>query len=202
MDEAKVKDVFPMQAGIMQAISDLGGYGFNPDMDLLLLSKCGNRLITPVVEMLLDGADRLTQAHIERLAALIMFEYGEPWKRIKEALMLEYNPLSASQYHEEETTDIAGESSDNDSTEHKTDVSAANTPTGPGNYIPDGQESTETQSSNKSKSNTTRTLDRTSNSTSFKSADLLQSEIAMRVNSRFTAQVLEDVKNYIAMMIY
>lgn len=200
MTEIRVKEVFPMSNGIMAAVSDIGGYGFNADTDLLLLSKCGQRCITPIVEMLLDGADRLSQGHIERLAALIMAEYGDGWKRIKDALTMEYNPLSASQYHEEEVTDTSGETGDNSSEKQKQDVSAINV--SPGTYIPDERNVNESTSSGTSKTQAVRKLDRTHNGTSYKSSELLMSEMAMRANNRFMAQVLDDVKNYIAMMIY
>lgn len=200
MTEIRVKEVFHISSGIMAAVSALGGYDFNPDSDLLLLSKCGQRCITPIVEMLLDGADRLSQAHIDRLAALIMAEYGDGWNRIKDALTLEYNPLSASQYHEEETTDTSGETDDNSSEKQKQDVSAINV--SPGTYIPDEQNVNESTSKGTSKTQAVRKLDRTHNGTSYKSSELLMSEMAMRANNRFMAQVLDDVKNYIAMMIY
>lgn len=200
MTETRVKDVFPMSNGIMSAVSDLGGYDFNADTDLLLLSKCGQRCITPIVEMLLDGSDKLTQGHIERLAALIMSEYGDGWNRIKDALTMEYNPLSASQYHEEEITDTSGETGDNTSEKQMQDVSAINV--SPGTYIPDEQNLNESTSSGTSKTQAIRKLDRTHNGTSYKTSDLLMSEMAMRANNRFMAQVLDDVKNYIAMMIY
>lgn len=200
MTEIRVKEVFPTSSGIMAAVSALGGYDFNPDSDLLLLSKCGQRCITPIIEMLLDGADRLSQDHIDRLAALIMAEYGDGWNRIKDALTLEYNPLSASQYHEEETTDTSGETGDNSSEKQKQDVSAINV--SPGAYIPDEQNVNESTSKGTSKTQAVRKLDRTHNGTSYKSSELLMSEMAMRANNRFMAQVLDDVKNYIAMMIY
>lgn len=200
MTETRVKDVFPMSSGIMSAVSDLGGYDFNADTDLLLLSKCGKRCITPIVEMLLDGSDKLTEGHIERLAALIMSEYGDGWNRIKDALTMEYNPLSASQYHEEEITDTSGETGDETKEKQMQDVSAINV--SPGTYIPDEQNLNESTSNGKSKTQAIRKLDRTHNGTSYKTSDLLMSEMAMRANNRFMAQVLEDVKNYIAMMIY
>lgn len=200
MTETRVKDVFPMYDGIMAAISANRGYDFNSDTDLLLLSKCGKRCITPIVEMLLDGSDKLTESHIERLAALIVSEYGDGWDRIKDALTMEYNPLSASTYHEEEVTDTTGESGDQSTEQRKQDVSGINVT--PGTYIPDEQNASESTSTGTSKTQAIRKLDKTLNGTSYKSSELLTSEMAMRASNRFMAHVLEDVKNYIAMMIY
>ena len=198
----RVSDIFPLQGGIMYAISDIGGYDFNADMDLLLLSKCGMREISPVVSLILDGKDRLSSNDIKRLARLILSEYGDAWSRIKDTLQLEYSPLTASTYHEEETTDITGENEDTSNETHTQDISAMNTPTATGSYIPDNQNASESRNTASNKSKAVRTLDKTSTATSFRNSDLVQSEIALRVNSRFTEQVLNDVKLYIAMMLY
>lgn len=200
MTEIKVKDVFPISNGIMNSISMIGNYDFTPDSDLLLLSKCGNRYVTPIIELLLDGDSILTTSKIDRLAALIISEYGDSWKHIQNALEIEYNPLSASQYHEEEITDTSGETGDSSSEKQKQDVSAINVSAG--TYIPDEQNVNESTSTGISKTQAKRTLDRVHNGTSYKSSDLILSEMSMRANNRFMAKVLDDVKNYIAMMIY
>lgn len=200
MTEIKVKDVFPMSNGIMSVISTSGGYTFNADIDLRLLATCGKRCITPIVEMLLDGSTTLSNDLLERLAALILSEYKEAWDKIKDTLTMEYNPLSASQYHEEETTDAEGENTDTSKEEQLNDVSTTNAL--PDNFISDGKTTNDTKASGKSKNKSTRILTRTSNSTSYKPVDLIQSEIDMRVQNKFTSRVLEDVKNYIAMPIY
>ncbi len=200
MTEIKVKDVFPMSNGIMSVISTSGGYTFNADIDLRLLATCGKRCITPIVEMLLDGSTTLSNDLLERLASLILSEYKEAWDKIKDTLTMEYNPLSASQYHEEETTDAEGENTDTSKEEQLNDVSTTNAL--PDNFISDGKTTNDTKASGKSKNKSTRILTRTSNSTSYKPVDLIQSEIDMRVQNKFTSRVLEDVKNYIAMPIY
>jgi len=200
MTEIKVKDVFPMSNGIMSVISTSGGYTFNADIDLRLLATCGKRCITPIVEMLLDGSTMLSSDLLGRLAALILSEYKEAWDKIKDTLTMEYNPLSASQYHEEETTDAEGENTDTSKEEQLNDVSTTNAL--PDNFISDGKTTNDTKASGKSKNKSTRILTRTSNSTSYKPVDLIQSEIDMRVQNKFTSRVLEDVKNYIAMPIY
>lgn len=201
MTEIKVKDVFPIDNGIFTAIAAAAApLDFPSDLDLLLLSKCGNRCITPIVEMLLDNSGRLTQAALDRLAALIVSEYGEAWSRIKEALELEYNPLSSNNYHEEETTNTEGETEDK-SNENTSKVIATDSQL-PQSMLSDGGETLIGTNTGTNKNTVKRTLTRTNNGTSFKSSELLQSEIKMRIDSRFTAQVVEDVKNYIAMMLY
>lgn len=200
MSNIRVRDIFPIQGGIMYAISDIGGYEFNSDMDLLLLSKCGMREISPVVCLILDDKERLSSNDIRRLARLILSEYGDAWSRIKDTLLLEYNPLTETTYHEEETTDITGENEDSSTEQHTQDVSAMNTSAG--TYIPDNLNASESKNTASNKSKAVRTLDKTSSATSYRISDLVQSEIALRVNSRFTDQVLNDVKNYIAMMLY
>lgn len=189
-----------MQAGIIAALSQAGNYDFNADMDMLLLSKCGMRNITPIVEMMLGSSETLDSESLSRMAALILSEYKPSWDKIRDALTLEYNPLSASIYHEELTIDTSGETTDRNSQIEQNDVSTSDTL--PDNYISDGKNTSESNSSGTNTTKETRTLDRNSNGTSYKSSELLQSEIQMRINSRFTAQVIEDVKNYISMPIY
>lgn len=201
MTEIRVKDVFPVYNGLFTAIAAAAPtLDFPKDLDLLLLSKCGNRCITPIVEMLLDGSGRLSAASLDRLAVLIVSEYGEAWDRIKTALEIEYNPLSSSTYHEEETTDTEGETVDENS--ESTSKVMATASQLPSDMLSDGGSSSEAKVKGSNTSKVKRTLDRTNNGTSYKSSELLQSEIKMRIDSRFTAQVVTDVKNYIAMMIY
>ena len=208
MTATKVKSVFPIDNGIMYAISGLlpslfsdeEGNTLYPDLDLLLLSKCGNRLITPIVDMLLDTSGTLPSASISRLAALIVSEYGEAWERINTALTVEYNPLYNGTYHEEIKQETEGETGDSTNETSNNDVSAFNT--SPGNYVTDGKTTSESKATGTNKSAMKRTLDRTSMGANYRSSDLLQSEIDMRVNTRFTSQVIQDVKNYIAMQIY
>lgn len=201
MTEIKVKDVFPVENGIFTSIAAVASpLTFPADLDLLLLSKCGNRCITPIVEMLLDGSGQLTQAALDRLAALIVSEYGESWTRIKEALEMEYNPLSSNIYHEEETTDTEGTTQDNNS-ENSSKVIATDSQLST-SMLSDGGETVTGVNTGSNTSKIKRTLNRTANGTSYKSSELLQSEIQMRIDSRFTAQIVNDVKNYIAMMLY
>lgn len=201
MTEIKVKDVFPVDNGLFVSIAAAApSLDFPADLDLLLLSKCGNRCITPIVEMLLDGSGKLTGASLDRLAALIVSEYGEAWDRIKTALEIEYNPLSSNTYHEEENTETEGESLDKNNETTSNAISTASQL--PSDMLSDGGSNSEATVKGSSTSKVKRTLNRTNNGTSYKSSDLLQSEIKMRIDSRFTAQVVQDVKNYIAMMLY
>lgn len=200
MTEITVRQVFPLSNGIMSVISTSGGYGFNNDMDIKLLATCGKRCITPIVEMLLDGATAFDDDLLNRLAALILSEYKDSWDRVKDTLTMEYNPLSASQYNETETTDTQGENSDTSTEVKQDDVSTADSL--PDNYISDGKSTNDSTASGTHRNTSTRTLTRTSNSTSYKPVDLIKSEIDMRIQNKFTSRVIDDVKNYIAMPIY
>ena len=199
-NELTVKDVFPMTDGIMKSISTLGEYDFNSDMDLLLLSKCGRREITPIVYMLLDSDTTLSQAKLDRLAAIILVEYGDGWNRFKNALQIEYNPIAASVVTETESIESEGTTGNTSNEVSQKDVATADSL--PSNYVSDGKNTSETTDEGTNSNNSTRTLERTSNGTSYKSSDLISSELDMRINRRFMSQVLDDVKNYIAMQIY
>ena len=199
-NELTVKDVFPMTDGIMKSISTLGEYNFNSDMDLLLLSKCGRREITPIVYMLLDSDTTLSQAKLDRLAAIILVEYGDGWNRFKDALQIEYNPLSASLYKETETVESEGTTGNTSNETSQRGIATADTV--PSNYVSDDKNTSESTDTGTNTNSSSRVLERTSNGTSYKSSDLISSELDMRINRRFMSQVLDDVKNYIAMQIY
>lgn len=192
-----VKEIFPTSQGIMYAISEAGNYNFSRDMDLRLIATCGKRLVTPIVDLLLETEK---DDFIGRITALILSEYQESWDKIHETLIMKYNPLSASQYNETEITDDDSKNTDTNKEVKQNDVSTSDSL--PDNFISDGKSTNDTQGSSTSKSSTKRTLTRTSNSTSYKPVDLLKSEIEMRIENKFISRVLEDVKNYIAMPIY
>ena len=200
MTETRVRDVFPLKQGIMSLIATSGGYDFNDDLDLRLLANCGKRCITPVVEMVLETSQTLTEDELQRLATLILSEYKDTWDRVKTTLTMEYNPLSANQYTETENIAVEGINTDKNEEVKQDDVSTSDSL--PDNFISDGKSTSNTTATGTTNSNTTRTLSRTSNGTSYKAMDLINSEIKMRIENRFIARILEDVKNYIAMPIY
>lgn len=199
MIEIRVKDVFPVSNGIMSAISESCGYNLNADMDLRLLAMCGKRCISPTVELVLDSETSLSDEALARLTSLLVFEYKESWDKIRNTLMLEYNPLSASQYNEVESIDESGENTDTNNNVTQSDIPTFDKPD---NYVSDSKNSSETKGSGTTKSTSKRTLTRTSNSTNYKPVDLLKSEIDMRVQNKFISRIMEDVKNYISMPIY
>ncbi len=201
--EIRVKQVFPIVNGLFShmniSISDFG-VDSPDDLDLLLISKCGYRIITPVVQMLLDGNDKLSESALTRLGKLILSEYGSTWIRIKESLNLEYNPLQNSIYREEETTNTDSESGDSSTEVSANDVSTFDT--NPTNYASNGKTTNDATSTGTQKQAVKRVLERTSNGTQYSSSELVKSEIEMRISTRFTERVLTDVKNYIAMCLY
>ena len=202
MTGTRVRDVFPLEDGLFSKIAALApDLEFPLDLDLLLISKCGNRNITPIVEMLLDSSGRLSAASLGRLAALIVSEYLDSWKRVREALELEYNPLTSNTYHEEETTASEGESGDTNKETQATDVSPSLSDLQK-EYLSDGKTTSEATGTGTTRSSVTRTLDRSSSASSYRNSDVVRAEIEMRVNSRFVAQIISDVKNYVAMQIY
>lgn len=201
--EIRVKQVFPIVNGLFShmniSISDFG-VDSPDDLDLLLISKCGYRIITPVVQMLLDGNDKLSESALTRLGKLILSEYGSTWIRIKESLNLEYNPLQNSVYREEETTNTDSESGDSSTEVSANDVSTFDT--NPTNYASNGKTTNDATYTGTQKQAVKRVLERTSNGTQYSSSELVKSEIEMRISTRFTERVLTDVKNYIAMCLY
>lgn len=208
MNEIRVKEVFPIKNGLFShiplyfiglTVTDFN-FANDDEADLLLLSKCGNRLITPIVEMLLDDNNKLSEEALKTLGSLILSEYGDTWKHVKDALILEYNPLKNSVYTEKETTNTEGEAGETGQETSENDVSTFDT--NPVNYASAGKTKNDTSNSANNKQLVERTLERTSNGTGYSGSELIQSEINMRIANRLIELVLNDVKNYIALAIY
>lgn len=195
----KVKDVFPISNGVF-AKMDFDFTPLNKDnLDLILLSKCGKREVTPIVEMLSkDGI--LSDDSLQKIADMIIYEYGYNWQKVNNALMVEYSPLENAVYHEEECTDIDGETGDSVNEINKSDVSAFDQPID--EYTSNNKAETETQNKGTEKKNVKRTLDRTANGTGLSNSQLIKSELALRESTNYSNQIINDVKNYISLALY
>lgn len=89
----KIKDVLNVDNGFFKYINyPLDNFTFT-ELDLLFLSKYGNRLISPVVENLLDVNGELTTTNLELLGKLINNMYSFSWNDKKSILNVEYEPL-------------------------------------------------------------------------------------------------------------
>lgn len=89
-----INEVFSISNGVYGAIASLypDDYQFlfgsieSADMDIEMLSRCGNRICSPIVT--------LADENPETVARLIMNRYRDNWRKIKEALSLQYDVLN------------------------------------------------------------------------------------------------------------
>lgn len=89
-----VKEVFPLENGVYGAIQTVAPTDYTylfgsiepSDLDLELLSKCGNRICSPVVTF--------SEEDPIKVAYLIMNRYCQNWKRIKDAMNISYDVLN------------------------------------------------------------------------------------------------------------
>lgn len=89
----KIKDVLNVDNGFFVYINyPLDNFTFT-ELDLLFLSKYGEREISPVVENLLDVNGELSNTNLELLGKLINNMYSYSWNDQKNILNTEYEPL-------------------------------------------------------------------------------------------------------------
>lgn len=94
----KIKDVLNIDNGFFAYINyPLDNFTFK-ELDLLFLSKYGERLISPVVENLLDVNGELSNTNLELLGKIIYNMYSYSWNDQKSVLNVNYDPLE--NYHE------------------------------------------------------------------------------------------------------
>lgn len=88
-----IKDILNVDNGFFMYINyPIDNFTFT-ELDLLFLSKYGDRLISPVVENLLDVNGELSNTNLELLGKLINNMYSYSWNDQKSILNTEYEPL-------------------------------------------------------------------------------------------------------------
>lgn len=86
--------------GIFNALSNLGvdlPWEEVVEADTLDIEYFGNhsgaKMVAPLVSVLLDDADQLTEQQMETLARIIWTKFSEPWKHLWATNVVEYNPI-------------------------------------------------------------------------------------------------------------
>lgn len=86
--------------GIFNALSNIGvdlPWGEAVEADTLDIDYFGNhsgaKEASPLVSILLDDADQLTEQQMETLARIIWTKFSEPWKHLWATNVVEYNPI-------------------------------------------------------------------------------------------------------------
>lgn len=108
----RIKDVISIERGFFAFINyAIDNFTFT-QLDLLFLSKYGEREISPIIESLLDENKQLSNAKLELLGAIINNMFSHSWDNQNEILIAEYNPLE--NYYE--TIETIRESENNNTT--------------------------------------------------------------------------------------
>lgn len=89
----KIKDIFTLETGLFSFINyQVDDFTFH-QLDLLFLSKYGEREISPMIEALLDENKQLTTPKLQLLGDIIRNMYAHTWDNQNVILTSEYNPL-------------------------------------------------------------------------------------------------------------
>lgn len=174
----KVLEVFPFDNGLFSHI-DYQFWNFSSDeLDLLLLSKCGARAISPIVNLVRNHEDSvLTASQLEKLGSLILKQYKFKWDKLINLHALEYDVLRnyLDEYDEvlvdDDTSSVSktlAKVEEEDQTSHSASAS--------------GSSNTQsTQSSNDSESNRqgvfTSNFSRATSDTTLRTDDLEESKV-------------------------
>lgn len=99
----RIKDIISIEQGFFAFINyEIGDFTF-AQLDLLFLTKYGEREISPIIETLLDENKQLSNAKLELLGTIIRNMFANSWDSQNDVLMAEYNPLE-NYYEKLETT--------------------------------------------------------------------------------------------------
>lgn len=89
----RIKDVLSIEQGFFKFINyTIDNFTF-PQLDLLFLSKYGEREISPIIESLLDENQRLSDEKLQVLGDVIRNMFAHSWDSQNTVLTTEYNPL-------------------------------------------------------------------------------------------------------------
>lgn len=188
MREKTIKDVITIENGLFQYINYTIDTFTNSELDFMFISKYGNRIISPIIESLLNDNYELTTDKLTLLGQIINKMFAYNWDKQKEILLNEYNPLD--NYHE--TIEISKENENNNTTNTDNKTFAYNSET----------------SVDKDNTNQTSLGGFTENTTQIKSGltngnykDIIEKALDAKA-LRFIDIVFNDIKWFISLDIY
>ena len=95
----KIKDVLPIVNGIFGHLDYTFKYGISKQhLDFLLLSKIGQRVPSPVIDVLHEQNDEeldkmLSSSELDTLAAIMLMQYKQKWDKLGEIYDIDYDPI-------------------------------------------------------------------------------------------------------------
>lgn len=184
----KINEVLTVDSGIFAYIKyNITGFTF-AQLDLLFITKYGEREISPIIESLLDENKQLSSEKRELLGSIIYNMFSYNWDNQNTVLTYEFNPIE--NYYEVLETTRTGENTNTTNTDNNT-------------FAFNSIESVDRDNTNQtSESGTNETIKQTKKGLQTnKYSDMVES--ALKVKSlRLIDIVFNDVKWFISLNLY
>lgn len=156
-------------------------------LDIDLMASCSECFAAPL----------LLHYDLSKVVSLITVKFGDSWKRIKAALIADYNVLQPYDSKRITTQERTGTTANSSTTTDKTSVATFDSTT----PIENQQDATENTGSIDQHETIKITVENTGNNGNLTAQNLLLNEIEVRKNN-FISLVIGDVKNQITLDIY
>lgn len=184
----RIKDVFNVRDGFFEYINyTVNSFSFD-ELNFMFISQYGERLLSPLVETLLDGNNILSQEKLEYLGGIIRKSYSKCWDGEASIIYNDFNPFD--NYHE--TLEVYRNNLNNNTTNVNNRIYAFNSQS-----ASDKDEST-SQSNGGFNESMTSTKHGLANGNY---ADIVES--ALRVHAlKLVDIIFNDVKHFISLNLY
>ena len=160
----------------------------DPDiLDIDLLSNCSEKFAAPL----------LLYTNFDKVVKVIVTKYSESWKRIKTALLLDYNILSPYDNKKITTQERQGTTANNSTTTDKTGVSTFDSV----EMVDKQEDSTENKGTTEQNETVKITVENSGNTGTLSAQNLITAEMELR-RRNFIDVVISDITSQIALAIY
>lgn len=195
----QVKEFITFEKGFFSTMQEVANFEYNTlfvdqfssidphNLDMDLLVTCGERYASPL----------LVHHDMEKVVNFVLNRYYEGWKRIKNALNVEYNVLSPYDTKKVTTQEKSTEATNNSTVTDKTGVVAFDATEATDKSV----DSTTNNGSTKGSEKVTITVENSGMNGNATVASLIANEIEVRKNS-FISLVIGDVENQLTLDIY
>lgn len=201
----RVKDFYTVDNGIFTDLasadpdrfSKLFPYG-TEELNLLFLTACGDRFISPLVKVSLSENGELSETARTRIAKTILTKYGDSWERVKTTLEAEYNALDPYNVTEETEKSDSGETSNTGTKTDKYNTFGYNSETA----VESDVNETDSGNTGTTESHSTTHYTRKGNIGNTDFATLVSNELQMRTKTTFMTLIVTDLTRELTLAIY
>ena len=160
----------------------------DPDLlDVDLLANCSEKFAAPL----------LLYTTLDKVVKVIVTKYSESWKRIKTALLLDYNILSPYDNKKITTQERQGTTANNSTTTDKTGVATFDSVA----MVDKQEDSTENKGTTEQNETVKITVENSGNTGSLSAQNLITAEMELR-RRNFIDVVISDITSQITLAIY